>query len=127
VWARRQGTAAPLSEIEAVQLFAKLGHSMVMVLAMGYGCHWGSRFPMTHREGTGRAPGFQTLPGTSPSALSGGPSYSSLRERQARPPESQQDERPACGKATVSATNMVTSAPPMEQRHKSLDNGGARH
>src|SRR5215469_4664049 len=82
---RRQGTAAAMGEIEAIEFFAKLEHSMAMVLAMGYGCHWGSRFPMTHREGTGRAPGFQTLPGTSPSALSGGPSYSSPRERPAPP------------------------------------------
>jgi hypothetical protein len=51
MWARRQGTAAAMREIEAVEFLAKLGHRMAMVRARGYGCHWGSRFPMTHRGG----------------------------------------------------------------------------
>jgi len=35
VWPRGEGTAAAVGEIKAVELFAKLGHSMAMVLAMG--------------------------------------------------------------------------------------------
>src|SRR5262245_55949812 len=39
VWARRQGAATAMGEIEAVKLFGKLGDNMVMVLAAGQGCH----------------------------------------------------------------------------------------
>jgi len=38
VQTRREGTAAAMGEMEPVELFAKLGHGMAMVLAMGSIC-----------------------------------------------------------------------------------------